>query len=83
MWKLCADEDWPTSTGFEVRVKGTLGRTWPERFPSLEIRLDGDTTVLTGRIDQSLLHGLFRAFRDGGVFVISVRPATDSARRLN
>jgi hypothetical protein len=78
MWNLCADDGWQASTGFEIRVKGNLGRTWPERFPSLEIRVLRDTTVLTGRIDQSLLHGLFRAFRDGGVFVISVRPATDS-----
>jgi hypothetical protein len=81
MWNRCAD-DWQESTGFEVRVKGLLGRTWPERFPSLDIRFERDTTVLTGGIDQSLLHGLFRAFRDNGVFIISVRPARDSLKEV-
>jgi hypothetical protein len=83
MWNLCADEDGPTCTGYEIRVKGSLGRTWSERFPSLQIRAERGATVLTGSIDQSLLHALFRAFRDGAVFVISVRPATDSSKEVN
>ena len=61
-------------TGYQIRVKGHLGRQWADWFGGLTVTLeDNGDTLLTGPVvDQAALHGLLKKVRDLGVTLLSV-----------
>jgi hypothetical protein len=67
---------------YEIRVEGRLGTSWVDWFEGLEIRDEPDpegvysTTVLSGVMDQSALHGTLGKIRDLGIPLLSVRIKT-------
>ena len=58
---------------YEIRITGHLSVTWKARFEGLCIQLDpGGETVLSGRLDQSALHGVLTRIRDLGLELVAV-----------
>lgn len=58
---------------FRIIIKGQLGRQWTEWFDNMEIRFDGENTILTGHVtDQAALHGILNRIRDLNLKLISV-----------
>jgi hypothetical protein len=58
----------------EIRVKGVLDERWTGWFEGLQVRADGEETVIAGAVaDQAALHGLLTKVRDLGLYLISVR----------
>ena len=58
---------------YEIRVKGVLDAHWAEWFEGLDLRAEGDTTVISGPIaDQAALHGLLAKVRDLGLPLLAV-----------
>ena len=59
---------------YEIRVKGILDRRWAAWFEDLQVRSDGQETLICGPVaDQAALHGVLTKIRDLGLFLISVR----------
>jgi hypothetical protein len=59
---------------YEIRVAGVLDSRWAAWFNGLQIRGQGDETVICGLLaDQPALHGLLTKVRDLGLCLISVR----------
>jgi hypothetical protein len=57
----------------EIKVSGHLDKQWKEWFDNLEIKYEGENTVLTGEIaDQAALHGLIIKIRDLNLKLISI-----------
>ena len=58
---------------YEIRVAGHLGTNWAIRFEGLSMRHEpeGDT-VLSGKLDQSALHGVLVRIRNLGLNLISI-----------
>ena len=58
---------------YEIRVAGHLSANWAARFEGLSMRHEpeGDT-VLSGKLDQAALHGVFIKIRSLGLNLISV-----------
>ena len=49
----------------KIKVSGHLDKLWKEWFDNLEIKYEGENTILTGDIaDQAALHGLIIKIRD-------------------
>ena len=60
---------------YEIRVASHLSENWAARFEGLYIRHEPDgETVLTGKLDQAALHGVFVKIRNLGLYLISVNP---------
>jgi hypothetical protein len=58
---------------YQIRVEGHLNSHWSHWFEGMTIDYDGDTTVLTGSVeDQSQLHGMLHRIRDLNLTLISV-----------
>ncbi len=58
---------------YEIRIASHLSVTWKARFEGLCIQLDpGGETVLSGRLDQSALHGVLTRIRDLGLELVAV-----------
>ena len=58
---------------YEIRVAGHLSANWAARFEGLSMRHDPKgATVLSGKLDQAALHGIFMKIRDLGLYLISV-----------
>jgi hypothetical protein len=58
---------------YVVRVQGRLDARWAQWFDGFTLTAGGDgTTVLSGDVDQSALHGLLQALRDLGLPLLSV-----------
>jgi hypothetical protein len=56
---------------YEIRIDGVLDPAW---FEGLEVRIDGQHTIITGLLtDQAALHGLLTKIRDLGVCLISLQ----------
>ena len=63
---------WPAQ--YEIRVAGVLDGRWAAWFDGLQIRGQGEETVICGLVaDQPALHGLLTKIRDLGLCLISVR----------
>jgi hypothetical protein len=68
---------------YQIRIKGHLGRQWPDWFGCVAIDLeDTGSTLLTAEVaDQAALHGILRRLRDLGMPLLSVnRVDPDQAR---
>jgi hypothetical protein len=57
-----------------IRVRGRLGETIRSAFPALQVRPDGDDTLLTGTLaDQSALYGVIAEAESLGLELMEVR----------
>ena len=57
----------------QIRVKGLLDETWKDWFDGMDIRHQGDDTILLGNIkDEAFLHGILNLIRDLNLTLISV-----------
>ena len=58
---------------YEIRVAGHLSENWSVRFEGLSMKHEpGGETVLSGKLDQAAMHGVFVKIRDMGLKLISV-----------
>lgn len=85
-------EDMPTNeraTGsgkprrYEIRVRGSLGPTMMQAFPTLAANRSGQDTVLSGSLpDQSALYGVIHEIEALGLELLEIRPlpAGDAGR---
>lgn len=63
----------------EIKVKGRLGQNWKNCFEGLNIIIDGDNTILSGKIkDSSYLHGILNRIRDLNLKLISVNTSEEN-----
>jgi hypothetical protein len=64
----------PTSTTYQIRVKGRLGTEWSPWFDGLTIQcLPGGESMLTGPLpDQAALHGILIKIRNLGLELLSL-----------
>jgi hypothetical protein len=59
---------------YEIRVAGHLSANWAARFEGLSMRHEPEgETVLSGKLDQAALHGVFMKVRSLGLNLISVK----------
>jgi hypothetical protein len=59
---------------YEIRVAGHLSVNWAARFEGLSMRHEPEgETLLTGKLDQAALHGVFMKIRSLGLNLISVK----------
>lgn len=58
---------------YTIKVEGCLDKKWADWFEGMEIRYEGDVTVLKGPVvDQAALHGLLARVRDLNLILLSV-----------
>lgn len=58
---------------YEIRVASHLSANWAARFEGLSMRYEPKgETVLSGKLDQAALQGVFVKIRDLGLKLISV-----------
>jgi hypothetical protein len=59
---------------YEIRVRGPLGPTVMQAFPSLTATQDGQDTLLTGLLpDQSALYGVIHQLEALGLQLLEIR----------
>lgn len=49
--------------GYEIRLSRPDGPSVQQQFDDLTVTTDGDVVLLTGRLDQSALHGVLERIR--------------------
>ena len=64
--------DWAPAL-YVIRVDGHLGGMALSAFPEMTPRRQGTHTVLTGRLDQSALHGVLAEIEALGLVLLEVR----------
>ena len=68
--------------GYQVRVRGHLGRGMLRAFPDLHAETQGHDTLLRGIADQAALHGALARIEELGLELLEVcRMANPAARR--
>jgi hypothetical protein len=56
-----------------IKIKGQLDQKWEDWFDGLEIRFEGDNTILTGIMkDEAYLRGILNRIMDLNLKLISV-----------
>ena len=82
-WAHCVDVTGANTAGrrrYEIRLRGPIGPTLLEAFPTLSARQAGKDTVLIGRLpDQSALYGVIHLLEALGLELLEVR-AQDADR---
>ena len=59
---------------YELRVRGPIGPTMMEAFPTLAASRSGEDTLLTGSLpDQSALYGLIHQLEALGLQLLEIR----------
>jgi hypothetical protein len=59
----------------KITIQGHLDKKWENSFEGIEIRYEGDNTILTVNIkDEAHLHGVLNIIRDLNIKLISVNP---------
>ena len=62
-----------TGLYYRIRLKEHIDHSWSDWFEGMAIRVDGDQTILSGRVeDQAALHGLLIRVRDLNLTLLSV-----------
>jgi len=57
----------------EIKIRGHIPREWSEWFEDLEIKLDGEYSMLRGEVpDHAAAHGIIERIRDLNLDLISV-----------
>ena len=60
---------------YEIRVRGSIGPTIMQAFPTLTATRSGQDTILTGSLpDQSALYGVVHQLETLGVQLLEIRP---------
>jgi hypothetical protein len=70
-------------SGYEIRVRGPIGPTMMEAFPTLTVSRSGEDTLLRGSLpDQPALYGVIHELEALGLELLGVRPlpAGDAGR---
>jgi hypothetical protein len=63
---------------YEIHVKGHISDLLGVQFEGLEIRCEPDgTTILSGLLDQSALHGVLLKIRNLGLKLLAVTQVED------
>ena len=63
--------------GYEIRVRGRLGRTFGTAFPGLRARTQGNDTVLSGSLaDRAALHGVLAIIETLGLELVGLQQVT-------
>jgi hypothetical protein len=61
--------------GYEVRVRGPIGPTMMQAFPTLTVSRSGEDTLLSGSLpDQSALYGVIHQLEALGLELLEIRP---------
>ena len=61
------------SKQIEILVKGQIPEIWSDWFDDLEIKNDGENSILSGEVkDHSAVHGIIERIRDLNLDLISV-----------
>jgi hypothetical protein len=56
-----------------IRIKGSIPEVWSDWFDDLEVKSDGEYTILTGEVpDHPAVHGIIERIRDLNLDLISV-----------
>ncbi len=56
-----------------IRIKGPIPEVWSDWFDDLEVKSDGEYTILTGEVpDHPAVHGIIERIRDLNLDLISV-----------
>ena len=57
----------------KIEVEGHLDKQWKDWFDGMEIKYEGDHTILSGSIkDEASIHGMLNLIRDLNLKLISV-----------
>ena len=57
----------------KIEVEGHLDKKWKDWFDGMEIKYEGDHTILSGSIkDEASIHGILNLIRDLNLKLISV-----------
>jgi hypothetical protein len=85
------DDRMPTKNGaaggrepqrYEIRVRGPIGPTIMQAFPTLAASRSGPDTLLTGSLrDQSALYGVIHELEALGLQLLAIRPLPASDLR--
>ncbi|MCP4313185.1 MAG: hypothetical protein GY790_18150 [Bacteroidetes bacterium] len=63
----------------EIKVEGHLDKKWKDWFDGLEIKYEGENTILSGSIkDDASIHGILNLIRDINLKLISVNPSEEN-----
>ena len=63
---------------YQIRIEGHLDERWLRWFEGLDVTpLPEGETVISGKMDQSALHGVLNRIRDLGLELISVQRYLD------
>ena len=66
------------SKQLEIHVKGQIPAIWSDWFEDLEIKLEGENSILTGEVpDHAAVHGIIERIRDLNLDLISVNLKED------
>ena len=58
---------------YQIRIRAQLGVEWSDWFAGLRVTPDGpDETLLTGKLDQTGLHGVLARVRDLNLTLVAV-----------
>ncbi|HTX12801.1 MAG TPA: hypothetical protein VME22_29560 [Solirubrobacteraceae bacterium] len=61
--------------GYEIRVRGPIGPTMMQAFPTLTVSRSGEDTLLSGSLaDQSALYGVIHELEALGLELLEIRP---------
>ncbi len=63
----------PVLAYYRIRIEERLDRETAAVFEGLEIAIDGETTVISGALDQAALHGLLERVRMLGLELVEAR----------
>ncbi len=65
---------------YEIRVRGPIGPTMMQAFPTLAAASRGQDTLLTGSLpDRSALYGVIHQLEALGLELLEIRPSRDRA----
>jgi len=65
---------------YEIRIAHPLDESMATAFEGLDLRADGDITVVLGELDQAALHGVLERVRVLGLELVDARRVRRSAR---
>jgi hypothetical protein len=69
---------------YEIRIRGPIGPTMMQAFPTLAVSRSGQDTLLTGSLsDQSALYGVIHELEALGLQLLEIRRLCESSGRCD